>query len=145
MNVDEIKREEPTEEVDGGAHEYRLSKIADIQLEIIREREKIAAVCGKYHRCVRIIGAIDDVLTATASGLTMAGVWVLATIIAVPIATAMAGAAAGGGVLCSIGGQVNKKLALKMEKHWPKQNSIPSAIRFRKLYRTIIYRNKSFP
>src|SRR6218665_230175 len=117
MNVDEIKREEPTDEVDGRVHEYRLGKIADIQLEITREREKRAALCGKYHRSVRIIGAIDDVLTVAASGLTMAGVGVLATIIAVPIATGMVGAAAGVGVLCLIGGQVNKKLALKLEKH----------------------------
>ena len=46
----------------------------------------------------------------------MAGVGDLATIIAVPMATAMVGAAAGIGVLCLIGGQVNKKLALKLEK-----------------------------
>jgi len=47
----------------------------------------------------------------------MAGVGVLATIIAVSIATAMVGAAARVGVLCLIGGQVNKKLALKLKKH----------------------------
>src|SRR6218665_1125438 len=117
MKVDEIKREEPTDEVDGRAHEYRLNKITEIQREITREREKRAVLCGKYHRCVRKIGAIDDVLTIAASGLTMPGVGVLSTIIAVPIATAMVGAAARVDDLCLIGGQVNKKLALKLEKH----------------------------
>jgi len=112
-----MKREEPTDEVDGRAHDSGLNKITEIQREISRERDKRAALCGKYHRCVRIIGAIDDVLTVTAFGLTMAGVGVLATIVAVPIATAMGRAAAGVGVLCLIGGQVNKKLALKMKKH----------------------------
>src|SRR6218665_4741 len=87
-----------------------------MQREIAREREKRAALCGKDHRCVRIIGTIDDVLTVSASGLIMALFGVLATIIAVPITTAMVGAAAGVGVLCLIGGQVNKKLALKQEK-----------------------------
>src|SRR6218665_3885446 len=117
MKVDEIKREEPTDGADGRAHEYRLGRIPEIQREITCEREKRAALCGKYHRSVRIIGAIDDVLTAVASGLTMAGVGVLATIIAVSIATAMVGAAARVRVLCLIGGQVNKKLALKLKKH----------------------------
>src|SRR6218665_666292 len=117
MKIDEIKRVEPTDEVDGRAHEYRLSKITEIQREIAREREKRAALCGKCHRCVRIIDTIHDVLTVAASGLTITGVGVLATIIAVFIATAMVGAAAGVGVLCLIGGQVNKKLALKLEKH----------------------------
>src|SRR6218665_2892280 len=117
MKIDEINREEPTDEVDGRAHEYRFSRIIEIQREITREREKRAVLCGKYHRCVRIIGAIDDVLPVAASGLTMAGVGVLATILAVPIATAVVGAAAGGGVFCLIGGQVKKKLALKLEKH----------------------------
>src|SRR6218665_3656632 len=113
MKVDEIKQEEPTDEVDGRAHEYRLSRITEMQQEIRREREKRAAHCGKYHRCVRIIGAIDDVLTAAACGLTMAGVGVLATIIAVPIATGMVGAAAGSGVLYLISLQKNKKIPIK--------------------------------
>src|SRR6218665_728601 len=115
MKVGEIIREDLTGEVDGRAHEYRLSRITEIQREITCEREKRAALCGKYHRCARIIGTIEDVLTVAASGLTMAGVGVQATIIAVPIATAMVGAAAGVGVLCLISGQVNKKLALKLE------------------------------
>ena len=91
MKVDEINREKPTDEVDGGAHEYRLDRITEIQREITRERENRTALCEKYHRCVRIIGAIDDVLTAAASGLTIAGVGILATIIAVPMATGMVG------------------------------------------------------
>src|SRR6218665_1449909 len=116
MKVDEIKRVEPTDEVDGRAHKYRLNKITKIQREITGEREKRAAVCEKYHRCVRIIGAIDDVLTVPASGLTMAGVGVLATIIAVLIATAMVGVAAGVGVLCLIGGQSQQETGVETRK-----------------------------
>jgi len=117
MKVDEIKREEPTDKVDGRAHEYRLNKITEIQREITSEREKRAALCGKYQRCVKIIGAIDYGLTAAASLLTMAGVGVLATIVAVPIATPMLGVESVGGALCLIGRQINKKLTLKLEKH----------------------------
>src|SRR6218665_3600079 len=99
------------------AHTYRIRKITEIQREIIRERDKRAALCKKYQKCVRIISMIDDALVVTAAGLAMSGVSILGTIVAVPIAMAIAGTAAGIGTLVSIRGQVNRKLTLRLEKH----------------------------
>ena len=100
--------------MDTVAHTYRIRKITEIQREIIRERDKRAALCKKYQKCVRIISMIDDALVVTAA---MSGVSILGTIVAVPIAMAIAGTAAGIGTLCFVGGQINRKLALRLEKH----------------------------
>ncbi len=103
--------------MDTVAHTYRIRKITEIQREIIRERDKRAALCKTYQKCVRIISMIDDALVVTAAGLAMSGVSILGTIVAVPIAMAIAGTAAGIGTLCFVGGQINRKLALRLEKH----------------------------
>src|SRR6218665_1868114 len=103
--------------VDSSAHIYRLQKIKEIQQEIAGERDKRAALCKKYQRGVRIIGMLDDFLVVTAAGLAMFGVSILGTIVTVPIAVAIAGTAAGIGTVVFIGGQVNRKLALRLEKH----------------------------
>src|SRR6218665_1662852 len=100
--------------MDTVAHTYRIRKITEIQREIIRERDKRAALCKKYQKCVRIISMIDDALVVTAA---MSGVSILGTIVAVPIAMAIAGTAAGIGTLCFVGGQINRKVALRLEKH----------------------------
>src|SRR6218665_543701 len=97
--------------VNSSAHIYRLQKIKEIQQEIAGERDKRAALCKKYQRGVRIISMLDDFLVVTAAGLAMSGVSILGTIVAI------AGTAAGIGTLVFIGGQVNRKLALRLEKH----------------------------
>jgi hypothetical protein len=99
------------------AHVYRLKKVSEIQKSIEVEMEKRASLSKKYHRSVRIINAVDDVLILTTMGLGASGVALLSTIIAAPVVIAMESAALGAGVLSIIGGQINKKFALKAEKH----------------------------
>jgi hypothetical protein len=99
------------------AHRYRLQKISEIQKDIELEREKRTALSKKYHRSVRIIHAIDDVFILVTMGLGISGVGILATIVAAPIAIAMEAVALGVGAISIIGGQVNRKLILKAEKH----------------------------
>lgn len=98
-------------------HVYRLKKVSEIQKSIEDERDRRASLSKKYHRGVRIINAVDDVLIITTMGLGASGVALLSTIVAAPFVIAMESAALGAGVLSLIGGQVNKKLALKAEKH----------------------------
>lgn len=103
--------------VERSAHSYRLQKISDIQKEIEQERDKRATLSKKYHRSIRVIRTIDDAFVAVTMGLGISGIGILSTIIAAPIAIAMESAALGAGALSIIGGQVNKKLAQKAEKH----------------------------
>lgn len=103
--------------VEGTAHTYRLQKITEIQHEIEHEREKRYMLSKKYHRAVKAISAVDDSLVVATMGLGVAGIGVLSTIVAAPIAVAMEAAALGAGLLTVVGGQVNKKLAMKAEKH----------------------------
>ncbi len=103
--------------VEGSAHSYQLQKISEIQQEIERERDKRAKLSKKYHRGVKVIYIVDDALVASTMGLGVAGIGVLSTIISAPIAIAMEAGALAAGLLSIVGGQVNKKLVIKAEKH----------------------------
>lgn len=103
--------------VEGSAHTYRLQKIGEVQKQLEAERDKRANLSKKYHRSVKILGGVDNVLVVSTMGLGVAGIGVLSTIIAAPVAIAMEGAALGAGLLSIIGTQVNKKLMMKAEKH----------------------------
>lgn len=102
---------------EGVAHTYRLQKIGEIQKEIESERDKRAALSKKYHRAVKVISGVDAALVTSTMGLGVAGISVLSTIIAAPVAIAMEAGALGAGFLSIIGAQVNKKLVTKAEKH----------------------------
>ena len=103
--------------VEGTAQSYRLQKINEIQKEIALERDKRANLSKKYHRAVKVIAGIDCALVISSMGLGAAGIGVLSTIIAAPVAIAMEGVALGVGLLSIVGGQTNKKLSMKAEKH----------------------------
>lgn len=103
--------------VEGTAQSYRLQKINEIQKQIATERDKRASMSKKYHRTVKIITGVDSALVVSSMGLGAAGIGVLSTIIAAPVAIAMEGVALGTGLLSIIGGQANKKLTMKAEKH----------------------------
>ena len=79
--------------------------------------EKRKNISKKYHRTIQIISNVDSALVAVSMGLGTAGIGLLSTIIAAPLVIAMEGAAIGAGLLGIIGGQVNKKLIRKAEKH----------------------------
>src|SRR6218665_419978 len=69
-------------------------------------------------RCVHsIISVIDNALIVTVMGLSSSGLGVLTTVIAAPAIAIATGTAVGVGLLIIIGGQVSKKLVLKVAKH----------------------------
>ena len=106
----------PTAPSDEG-HSYRLQKISEIQKEIENEKKKRIHLSKKYHRAFRIISFIDTTLQAGGVALGVVGIGVLSTIAAAPVAIVCESVAIGAGFLSIVGGQVNKKLALKAEKH----------------------------
>ena len=96
---------------------YRLQKINEIQSTLEDEREKRQNLSKKYHRAVRIISNVDTALVTASMGLGVAGVGLLSTIIAAPIVIAMEATALATGLMGIVGGQVNKRLMQKAEKH----------------------------
>ena len=106
-----------TDAVDGKAHVYRLGKIAEIQKELERERDKRAVLNEKYRKGVRIINVVDGISALVALGSTASAIAVLSTIVAAPIAMALQAVAVGAGVFSAVGRVVNRKLTLKAEKH----------------------------
>ena len=106
----------PTAPSDEG-HNYRLQKINEIHKEIENEKKKRIHLSKKYHRAFRIISFVDTTLQASRVALGVVGIGFLSTIAAAPVAIACEGVAIGAGFLSIVGGQVNKKLALKAEKH----------------------------
>ena len=106
----------PTAPSDEG-HTYRLQKIGEIQKEIENEKKKRIHISKKYHRAFKIISFVDTTLQASGIALGVTGIGFLSTIAAAPVAIACEGVAIGAGFLSIVGGQVNKKLALKAEKH----------------------------
>jgi hypothetical protein len=103
--------------VEGSAHTFRLHKISEIQKQIEQERDKRQTLSKKYHRSVKAINVADNILVGATMGLGVAGIGVLSTIIAAPVAIAMEAAALGTGLLSIIGTQVSRKLSMKAEKH----------------------------
>ena len=97
-------------------HAYRLQKIGEIQKEIESEKEKRMVLSKKYHRAVRIITSVDSALQASGIALGTIGLG-FDTIVAAPVVIACESVALGAGFLSIVGGQVNKKLSLKAEKH----------------------------
>jgi hypothetical protein len=100
-----------------GGESYRLQKINEIQKEIAIERDKRANLSENYYRAVKVIAVVDAALVVSSMGLGAAGIGVLSTIIAAPVAIAMESVALGAGLLSMVGGQTNKKLNRKAEKH----------------------------
>ena len=98
-------------------HDYRLQKISEIQKEIGSEREKRMILSKKYHRALRIISSLDSALQAGGIALGTIRLGFLTTTIAAPVVIACESVALGAGFLSIVGGQVNKKLSLKSEKH----------------------------
>ena len=102
--------------LDGG-QSYRLQQINEIQRVLEDEREKRHNLSKKYHKAVKVVGNIDSTLVTISMGLSVAGVGILSTIIAVPAVIVMETTALGAGFLGIIGGQFNKMLMQKAEKH----------------------------
>ena len=106
-----------TDADEGTAHAYRLAKIVEIQKEIEIEREKRAVLNMKYRKGVRIINVVDYVSDLIVLGSTASSIAVMSTIVAAPIALVLQGLAVGAGVFSVVGRVINRKFALKVEKH----------------------------
>ena len=106
----------PAPPLDGG-QSYRLQKINEIQRVLEDEREKRHNLSKKYHKAVKVVGNIDSALVTISMGLSVAGVGILSTVIAVPAVIVMETTALGAGFLGIIGSQFNKMLMRKAEKH----------------------------
>ena len=63
---------------------FRIKKIDEVQEILIAERNKRSELSTKYNIGVNIIGVIDNCLGVTATGLGIAGVGLLSTIVAAP-------------------------------------------------------------
>ena len=96
---------------------YRLRKINEIQSVLEDEREKRYNLSKKYHRAVKVVNNIDSALMTVSVGLSVVGVGILSTIIAVPAVIIMETTALGAGFLSIVGGQCNKIFVRKAEKH----------------------------
>ena len=105
-----------TPPLDGG-QSYRLHKINEIQSILEDERDKRHNLSKKYHKAVKVVGNIDSTLVTISMGLSVAGVGILSTVIAVLAVIVMETRALGAGFLGIIGGQFNKMLMRKAEKH----------------------------
>ena len=108
---------EPSASPLDGGQSYRLQTINEIQRVLEDEREKRHNLSKKYHKAVKVVGNIDSALVTISMGLSVAGVGILSTVIAVPAVIVMETTALGAGFLGIIGSQFNKILMRKAEKH----------------------------
>lgn len=98
-------------------HNYRISKINDIQRTLEIERDKRRDLSKKYNRGAKWINNTDAVLITASMGLGAVGVGLLSTVVLAPVVAAMESAALGSGLLSIIGKFVSKKLLIKAKKH----------------------------
>ena len=67
---------------------YRLQRIIEIQNQMKVEKDRRSKLTRNYKRIVKIINITDNVLSVLAMGLSVVGVGVLSTIVAIDIALA---------------------------------------------------------
>src|SRR6218665_1199499 len=92
-------------------------KFMELRTNSHKNSIKRTALCTKYRGSIRIISVIENALIVTVMGLSSSGLGFLPTVIADPAIAIAAGTAVGVGLLIIIGGQVSKKLVLKVAKH----------------------------
>ena len=98
-------------------NKYRLQKIKEIQKELETEKENRKQLEKKYKKGIKAINVVDYILCTSIMGLNMAGVSLLATVVATPAAITTEAVSMGAAVLFIISRQINKKLILKIKKH----------------------------
>jgi len=98
-------------------NKYRLQKIKEIQKELETEKENRKQLEKKYKKGIKAINVVDYILCTSIMGLNMAGVGLLATVVATPAAITTEAISMGAAMLFIISRQINKKLILKIKKH----------------------------
>jgi len=99
------------------AQKYRLQKINEIQTILTDEVEKRTILSKKYHKWVKLVGKVDDVLVGSTVVLEAIAVALLATAVSAPAIIPIQVAVIGIGSIVTAGSQVKKKLFRKEGKH----------------------------
>jgi len=99
------------------AHNYRLQKINEIQATLTDEIWKRTILSKKYHKWVKIVGGVDDVLVGSTMVIEAIAVVLLATAVSVPTIIPIQVVVIGIGALVTVGSQIKKKLSRKEGKH----------------------------
>ena len=105
------------------AQKYRLQKINEIQTILTDEVVKRTILSKKYHKWVKIVGGVDDVLVGSTVVLEAIAVALLATAVSAPAIMPIKVVVIGIGSLATAGSQVKKKLFRKEGKHKKSQFS----------------------
>ena len=93
-------------------HSFRLHEISRMKKCLEDERDKRASLYKKYHRGVNALDGIDTALLTASTGMGIAGIGLLSTIIA-----ALEIAALACGALETTGKFIGRRLAVKAKKH----------------------------
>ena len=110
----ELPREELVEDRD---HSYRLGEISALKKRLEGERDKRAALYKKYHRGVNVIDGVDTSLLTVSIGMGIAGMGVMSTVVAAPVALGLEITALVFGTFGVVGRFVGRRLAVKAKKH----------------------------
>ena len=106
----------PKLDSDQGSH-YRLTAIRGLETRLEHERDERAKLYKKYRKAINAIDGIDTALVVTSLGMGVAGVGLLATIIAAPVVVGLEAAAAVCGVAGIAGKFISRRLLVKAKKH----------------------------
>lgn len=98
-------------------HAFRLHEISRLKKCLEEERDKRTSLYKKYHRGVNTLDGIDTALLTASTGMGIAGVGLLSTIIAAPIVLGLEIAALACGALGTTGKFIGRRLAVKAKKH----------------------------
>jgi len=91
---------------------YRLKRIIEIQNQMKVEKDRRSKLTRNYKRIVKMINITDNVLSVLAMGLSIAGVGVLSTIVAIPVALATEAVTVATIILFTVGNQFQKRFEL---------------------------------
>ena len=97
--------------------DYRLAAIRDLENRLEHERDERAKLYKKYRKAINVIDGIDTALVVSSLGMGVAGVGLLATIIAAPVVVGLEEAAAVCGVAGIAGKFISRRLLVKAKKH----------------------------
>ena len=103
------------------ANAFRLQHISEIRKTINDEKRKRTHLSKKYHRCVKVVTIVDDVLagfTMVLGSVGKLGITLLSTAaVTSPLIIAIEATALTAGIIRVAGRQANKRLSKKVEKH----------------------------
>lgn len=97
--------------------DYRIQKVCEVQKSLEKERDERNRLTKRYNKINNAVDITDMALTTGALGLSVTGVTLLTTIVAIPISIVLEGIALGSGLLSVITKITSKNLASKAKKH----------------------------